>query len=237
MDAIMIKKVDDIVLEGLWDEYQIRPTVELRNEIAMHYEDLARIIALKMSPQYSKTNYTGVLFGIDDLYNIAFISLLHCVERYDPTKGVLFNTYAPRRMKGRIMDCYRLADFRKRTGLAKKLPRVYFGPASQFTDANSTSESSDAGNDILDITMTPPRPFQHLDNVFLKECLNYLCHGLPRNQRLAIELWYCTDLNMREVGDAVGVTESRISQMIKDTNEMVKERATEWKDYYYAGDE
>ena len=41
------------------------------------------------------------------------------------------------------------------------------------------------------------------------ECIG----GLPEKERLVISLYYYDDLNMKEIGNVLGITESRVCQI------------------------
>lgn len=47
---------------------------------------------------------------------------------------------------------------------------------------------------------------------------------LPKNERLALSLYYEHDLNLKEIGDVLGVTESRVSQIMSQATHRMKAR-------------
>jgi RNA polymerase sigma factor for flagellar operon FliA len=48
----------------------------------------------------------------------------------------------------------------------------------------------------------------------LAEALGVAIETLPEKERLAVTLYYSEDLNLKEIGEALGLTESRISQLL-----------------------
>jgi RNA polymerase sigma factor FliA len=50
----------------------------------------------------------------DDLYGAGVIGLLESVDRFDPSKGVLFRTYAQHRIRGAVLDSLRSLDWSPR---------------------------------------------------------------------------------------------------------------------------
>jgi RNA polymerase sigma factor for flagellar operon FliA len=48
----------------------------------------------------------------------------------------------------------------------------------------------------------------------LAEALGQAIDTLPEKERWAVTLYYSEDLNLKEIGEALGLTESRISQLI-----------------------
>jgi len=57
-------------------------------------------------------------------------------------------------------------------------------------------------------------PQQQVMAMQLAEALGQAIETLPKKERLAVTLYYNEDLNLREIGDALGLTESRISQLL-----------------------
>jgi RNA polymerase sigma factor FliA len=77
---------------------------------------------------------------------------------------------------------------------------------------------SDASGDkvsLLDTLEDPdaPDPQQLLDKSELKDRLAEAIAALPEREKLVIALYYYENLTLREIGEVLGVTESRISQL------------------------
>lgn len=58
-------------------------------------------------------------------------------------------------------------------------------------------------------------------------CLTQVIEGLPHKERLALSLYYEHDLNLKEIGDVLGVSESRISQILSQATHRIKSRLPE----------
>jgi len=74
------------------------------------------------------------------------------------------------------------------------------GNALSLSDVLSESESKS--------------PQQQVIRMQLAEALGLAIDGLPEKERLAVSLYYSEDLNLKEIGEALGLTESRISQIL-----------------------
>ena len=77
---------------------------------------------------------------------------------------------------------------------------------------------SDASGDqvsLLDTIEDPgaPNPARELDAVETKDRLADAVGGLPEREKLVIALYYYENLMLREIGEVLGVTESRVSQL------------------------
>lgn len=56
-------------------------------------------------------------------------------------------------------------------------------------------------------------PQSQLDIKFLKDSITNAIEDLPERQRLVLSLYYYEDLNLKEIGKVLRVTESRVSQL------------------------
>ena len=60
---------------------------------------------------------------------------------------------------------------------------------------------------------TGPRPADALDETELRETLADAIARLPEREKLVVTLYYYEELTLREIGEVLGVTESRVSQL------------------------
>ncbi len=77
---------------------------------------------------------------------------------------------------------------------------------------------SDASGDqvsLLDTIQDPdaPDPAQALDSGDIKDRLAESIARLPEREKLVVALYYYENLTLREIGEVLGVTESRVSQL------------------------
>lgn len=64
-------------------------------------------------------------------------------------------------------------------------------------------------------------------NVFysdLMTCLSEIIKGLPHKEQMVLSLYYEHDLNLKEIGDILEVSESRVSQILSQAIHRVKSR-------------
>jgi RNA polymerase sigma factor for flagellar operon FliA len=79
-----------------------------------------------------------------------------------------------------------------------------------------TIADPDGGQVSLIDTIRDPRaadPEAELDTAQLKDRLAEAISSLPERERLVVALYYYENLTLREIGEVLGVTESRISQL------------------------
>jgi RNA polymerase sigma factor for flagellar operon FliA len=79
----------------------------------------------------------------------------------------------------------------------------------------TVSDSSGDQVSLLDTLQDPdaPDPAQVLDATEVKDRLADAIARLPEREKLVIALYYYENLTLREIGEVLGVTESRISQL------------------------
>ncbi len=69
--------------------------------------------------------------------------------------------------------------------------------------------------DIFDLIEDPdqPDPFEDCELIELRDLLAHAIDELPEKEKLVVSLYYYEGLTMREIGEILGYTESRISQL------------------------
>lgn len=98
---------------NLWKSYKEHPSIALRNKIVLMYSGLVKSIARRVA------SVSGNYADIEDLTSFGMVGLIKAVEKFDPEKGVTFETYATYRIRGEIIDYLRRNDWVPR-GLRKK---------------------------------------------------------------------------------------------------------------------
>ncbi|MBP6917837.1 MAG: RNA polymerase sigma factor FliA [Legionellaceae bacterium] len=67
-------------------------------------------------------------------------------------------------------------------------------------------------------------PQANVLNADFKSQLTAVIDGLPQNERMVLSLYYEHDLNLKEIGDVMGVTESRVSQIHSQATHRIRAR-------------
>jgi RNA polymerase sigma factor for flagellar operon FliA len=87
--------------------------------------------------------------------------------------------------------------------------------------------SSEDGPDEQ-IASSTPDPFEGIQKNALREGLAKAIGQLPERERLVLALYYDQELNLKEIGEVLGVSESRISQIHSQAAMRLRSRLTEW---------
>ena len=74
----------------------------------------------------------------------------------------------------------------------------------------------------------PNQPLENLQKSDFKAGLADAIKGLPERERLVMALYYDEELNLREIGDILGVSESRVCQIHGQALIRLRARMSEW---------
>lgn len=95
-----------------------------------------------------------------------------------------------------------------------------------FSFNEITSNEDGIGLEISDEAM--PGPFQGLEREALVKQLSAEIANLPERERLVLALYYDEELNLREIGEVLGVSESRVSQIHSQAAARLRSRMVGW---------
>jgi RNA polymerase sigma factor for flagellar operon FliA len=106
---------------AVWAQYSERKSEDLRSRLISEHAYLARYVVDRLNLKTS----AGVDY--DDLLSQAVVGLIDAVDRYDPFRGVKFETYAYVRIRGAVVDMLREMDWSPRSVRQKEneLKRAY----------------------------------------------------------------------------------------------------------------
>ncbi len=193
----------------------------------------------------------------DDLVQAGMLGLLESVGKYDPSKGASFETYAGIRIRGSMLDEMRRGDWaprsvhrnaRRVTEAMRKVEHSLGKEASDRDIADSMQITLDEYYAMLKDAATcrlvsyeevnesdDPSGLPHLDagdhGAERDEMLQDLAQAianLPERERLVMSLYYDEELNLKEIGAVLGVSESRISQILSQATLRVRSKVGEW---------
>ena len=91
--------------DKLMEESNQTGSLDLRNQLVMHYSYIAKSVAIEMSNMYHK--YAAV----EEMVNQGILAIIDSLDRFDPGHGVKFSTYAFTKVKGAIIDYVRKQDW------------------------------------------------------------------------------------------------------------------------------
>lgn len=203
----------------LWDAYQNDRSIENRNALAEFHLPMVRKLAAK---QFRKLP-PGSLVEVDDLVAFGCQGLFTAIERFDPSRGFEFSTFAGTRIHGAIIDGLRGMDWvprlernRQKSDPDLRIPEVGSLSTAVYDDSQRPIEIGDA---IPDETQdSPDRRLESMDE--LRDALT----GLSKIERLILLMYYYAGVTMREVGRNLGLSESRVSQIHSELMNRIRTR-------------
>jgi len=90
----------------LWHAYKKQPNNgQLREKLILHYLHLVRYVVSRLPINLPMS------ISQEDLVSYGTIGLMEAVERFDPNRGLKFETYAVTRIRGSIIDQLRFQDW------------------------------------------------------------------------------------------------------------------------------
>jgi len=99
-------------LTQLWQRYASSAPdrrQDLRRQLIEAYAPLARYVVDRMNLR------PGPALGYEDLLSQAVVGVIDAIDRFDPARGVKFETYAYHRVRGAVMDMLRDMDWLPRS--------------------------------------------------------------------------------------------------------------------------
>jgi RNA polymerase sigma factor for flagellar operon FliA len=92
-------------VDELWTEYAATRRKELRDQLLVYYAPLVKYVASRLA--------SGLPQNVEqaDLVSNGWFGLIDAVDRFDPSRGNKFETYAMQRIRGAILDELRSNDW------------------------------------------------------------------------------------------------------------------------------
>lgn len=93
----------------LWREYKQDQRPETRERLILHYAPLVKFVAARVG--------AGMPNNVEqcDLMSYGILGLIDAIDKFDPDRGIKFETYVPSRIRGAIFDELRLLDWAPRS--------------------------------------------------------------------------------------------------------------------------
>lgn len=96
-------------IDEVWQQYQVAPDAGLREQLILHYAPLVRYVAGRIGARLPDTVENA------DLVSYGLFGLIDAVEKFEPQRGLRFETYATSRIRGAILDELRSLDWLPRS--------------------------------------------------------------------------------------------------------------------------
>ncbi|MGE0583089.1 MAG: RNA polymerase sigma factor FliA [Steroidobacteraceae bacterium] len=193
---------------------------------------------------------------VDDLIQAGMLGLLEAAANFSPDRGASFETFAGIRIRGAMLDALRKLDWaprsvhRRAREVAEAVRTLEHELGREARDAEIAERMQlpleeyhsivqDAASCQVacldDVTagraVDPgPDPFRDAVDWDFRKALAAAIDGLPEREKMVMSLYYDDELNLKEIGLVLGVTESRVCQLHGQALVRLKARLTEWRD-------
>src|SRR6478672_2970359 len=173
---------------------------------------------------------------LGDLVQDGMLGLIDAAFRFDEARGIKFETFAERRVRGAMIDALRrdawprgvrrqrrelgaepsLADLAARVGsdearLSKTIVRINTIESTSPLSAGDNLDGSTLPTALVPSEpIAPDRAYEELE---VRDRVRAAIASLPPRERKVIGLYYYAEATMKQIGAEIGVNESRVSQL------------------------
>lgn len=222
-------------IDSAWSTWHSDHDPGAREWLVVHYASLVKFVAGRLAAGLPRS------VDIGDLVNAGVLGLMNAIDRFDPSQGFKFETYAVPRIRGAILDSLRALDWVPRrvrarsrqvqeaiANLEAQLGRVPSDDEIASQLGISTDEFSDWLTEISSGSVGPldhvamdsaphadaqAQPGSALEEEELKDAMRREIGRLPEREQAVLVLYYDEGLTLSEIGEVLNVTESRVSQI------------------------
>lgn len=221
------------------------------DQVARHADLVRRIahhLAARLPPNVE----------VDDLIQAGMVGLIEAARQFDHNAGASFETYASIRIRGAMIDEIRRGDWvprsvhrrvreaaeatrqiEQREGRAANTSEVAKALGISVDEYGrlmegalrghlfSLEEDAEQHGDARVAAHAPP-PQVDLESLEFQQELSRAIEGLPEREQLILSLYYEQELNLREIGAVLGITESRVCQVHGQAMVRLRARLHDW---------
>lgn len=223
-------------VDSAWEAWHLYQEHTAREWLVVHYASLVKFVAGRLGAGLPRSVDTG------DLVSAGVFGLMNAIDRFDPEQGAKFETYAIPRIRGAILDGLRSLDWVPRSvrsrsrqiqdAIAALEHQLGRAPTDEEIAAELQIEVAELEKWLADVAAGSVGPLDHvamdsapshtdaqtqpgsaLEEGELRDAMRAEISKLPEREQAVLVLYYDDGLTLAEIGEALGVTESRISQI------------------------
>ena len=229
---------------GLYDE--VGRASQSDDELMQHI-GLVKRVALHL-----KTRLPNFM-ELEELIQVGTIGLIEAAKSFDDSKGVEFEVFARTRIRGAILDQVRKLSYLPRSAIVniRDHNEATALLSGELGREPSQSELADfMGKDLEDFhkerthayrfqtvslesqlpeTVDRPtgdvnEPEANLEGGQMIEALAESIESLPEREKTIVSLYYVEEMNLREIGAVLEISESRVSQVLSSTIKQLRQK-------------
>ena len=189
---------------------------------------------------------------LEELVQIGMLGLLEAAKSYDAAQGADLGTYASKRIRGAILDEVRKRSPLSRTDsshlkaeeqvveqflakygrppTASEIAHELDTPLDEYQKQRGRSQKfrTTSLDELEESGQTPfteeTGPQDEVEAAQTNEWLAGEIAGLPEREQIVLSLYYNDEMNLKEIGAIIGVSESRVSQILTKVVGKLRER-------------
>ena len=192
---------------------------------------------------------------VNDLIQAGMVGLLEAAAHYASDRGASFETYAGIRIRGAMIDALRKQDWaprsvhRKAREAATVIRDIEGRAGREARDAEIATAmgisieeyhrvlqdslacqlaSMDDANDAHEVADRDSDPLLEAESGALRLAVADAISGLPERERLVMSMYYDDELNLKEIGAVLGISESRVCQLHGQALVRLRARLRNW---------
>lgn len=214
--------------EALWRSCRASPTGPARNSLFDAYLPFARRIAASIRRERG-----GADLDLNDLRQYAVEGLLQAIDRYDVDRGVPFEAFALRRIRGSVLDGIAESSEQRRQSSFRR--RIRSERARSLAPADpdrlSSSQAMQALADLaVDLALgfmlddaavgqgeeprsREPNAYESVAWADTVRRVAEAVDALPEQEQRVVRLHYLEGLEFARIADIVGLSRGRVSQI------------------------
>jgi len=184
---------------SLWNEFKSTQSTIIKKEIITRYTKLVHYVI-----HHSRFVNLDILDD-RDYFQFGVEGLSEAIDRFDPNYGTKFETYAIKRIRGKIIDELRKLQKKNSFGQGEML----------YSNVSIDSPLDEEDNfTLLDILPSDyDNPDVEIEKNETIELLGAAIKELPERDRTILGLYYYEHLNYQEISQILNITVSRVSQV------------------------
>jgi RNA polymerase sigma factor for flagellar operon FliA len=225
------------------------------DELVTRHAELVKRIAYHLAARLPAS------VDVADLIQAGMLGLLEAAANFTANRGASFETYAGIRIRGAMIDALRKLDWaprsvhRKARAVAEVMREIEKETGREARDAeiaerlgvkleeyhSIVQDAASCRLTSLDelttaaATADTSDPFRDAADEDFRAALARAIDGLPEREKLVMSLYYGDELNLKEIGAVLRVTESRVCQLHGQALVRLKARLAEWRDVHANG--
>jgi len=232
---------------GLYDEIRLSGK---SNDSLMEHIGLVKRVAIHLKSRLP--NY----MELDELIQVGTIGLIEAAKSFDDQKGVEFEVFARTRIRGAILDQVRKLSYLPRSAIVNirdhnEATAVLSSELGREPTQTELAEFMGKDLDSFHKERTHAHRFQTVSlesqlpesidlpaNEFnepettladsqMMEALTESIESLPEREKTIVSLYYVEEMNLKEIGAVLEVSESRVSQVLSATIKQLRNHLAE----------